>query len=398
MQSTTVSPVAPLTPALTAAFATVPDPRGARGKRFSLVAMLTLAVTAILANHLSELAIAEWGAAQSPAVRHALGFARGVTPHQTTVQRLFRALDPARLAQALTTGFAPATAAPRGTDAVAMDGKTLRGRLPFAPAGTAPIHLLTLYCQTTGAVLAHREIACTGDKAEAELTVAPALLAQINWAGRVLTGDALFCQRKLCQQVVDAGGDYLLVVKENQLTLRHDLATLFASRADAALRAASLPAWDMREATHTERGHGREEHRRLCASTELNDYLDWPHVAQVCTVERTWHDGKGTHTAARYLVTSLPPTVANAARLLTLTRGHWGIENGLHYVKDVTLQEDRSTLHVGAGPMVMAMLRDTAVSVLHRAGIRTIAARLRYHSTHPEAALALLGIPLPEHA
>jgi len=105
----------------------------------------------------------------------------------------------------------------------------------------------------------------------------------------------------------------------------------------------------------------------------------------------------GEHTATRYVVTSLPPAVADAARILTLTRGHWGIENELHYVKDVTLGEDASTLHKGAGPIVMAMLRDTAVSVLHRAGWRTIAARLRYHSTHPETALALCG-GLPEHA
>jgi len=398
MQSTTAPAAVPLSPALSAAFATIPDPRGARGKRFALVAMLNLAVTAILANHVSELAIAEWGAAQSRSLLHALGFVRGVTPHQTTVQRLFRALDPVCLARALTASFATSVPAARGQEAVAIDGKTLRGRLPFAPSGAAPIHLLTLYCQTTGAVLAQAEIAQTGDKAEAELTVAPALLAEIDWTGRVLTGDALFCQRTLCAQVVGAGGDYLLVVKENQATLRRDLATLFATRADATLSAATLPLWDMREVTQMERGHGRTEQRHLVTSTELNGYLDWPHLAQVCCLKRTWSDRKGTHTATRYLLTSLPPAVADAARLLVLIRGHWGIENGLHYVKDVTLREDASTLHAGAGPTVVAMLRDTAVTVLHRAGIPAVAARLRYHSTHPEAALALLGIPLSEHA
>jgi len=198
--------VAPVAPALSEAFATVPDPRGARGKRFSLVAILNLAVVAILANHRSELAIAEWGATQSPAILRALGFVHGVTPHQTTLQRLFCALDCALLARALTTCFVGTEAAARGTQAVAVDGKALRGRLPFAPTHAAPIHLLTLYCQTTGAVLAQHEIACTGEKAQAELTVAPALLAQIDWTGRVLTGDALFCQRPLCAQVVAAGG------------------------------------------------------------------------------------------------------------------------------------------------------------------------------------------------
>ena len=94
-----------------------------------------------------------------------------------------------------------------------------------------------------------------------------------------------------------------------------------------------------------------------------------------------------------------PRPSGRPARLLALKRGHWGsIENGLNYVKDVTLDEDRSLIRLGAGPTIMAMLRDTAVSVLRRAGWRTIAARLRYHSLHPDAALALLGITLPENA
>ncbi len=100
----------------------------------------------------------------------------------------------------------------------------------------------------------------------------------------------------------------------------------------------------------------------------------------------------------RYGNTSLPPDVADAARLLVLVRGHWQIENGLHYVKDVTLGENRSLIHTGNGPSIMAILRDTVVSVLHRAGWRTVAARLRYYSGHPKEALALLGIPLAENA
>ena len=134
MQSITASADVLPVPALAAAFATIPDPRGARGKRFSLVAMLNLAVAAILANHLSELAIAEWSAAHSPPILHALGFVRRVTPHQTTVQRLFRALDPVSLAHALTTCFDAAAPAPRGTQAVAMDGKAKARTAPVCPA------------------------------------------------------------------------------------------------------------------------------------------------------------------------------------------------------------------------------------------------------------------------
>lgn len=397
MQHTALCPLpATLLPLL----ATVPDPRRAQGRRFPLVAVLALALAAILANHRSELAIAEWGATQSADVIRALGFRKGKTPHQSTLQRLFRALAPAPLAAAFGQCFAPADVhgVARGSAGVAIDGKALRGLLSFVSADATPVHLLTAFCHTTGAVLAQQEIVAMGDKVAAELNAAPALIAQLDWHGRVLTGDALYCQRAVCRQVVDAGGDYLVIVKENQPALHRAIAVLFASRAAAALAAATLPARDLRQATTWDKGHGRVERRQLIASTELHDYLDWPAQAQVCMIERRWREGEQTHTAVRYAITSLPATLAPAARLLALVRGHWGIENGLHYVKDVTLGEDASTLHAGAGPIVMAILRDTVVSLIHRAGFRTVAARLRYHSTHPEAALALLGLTLSQNA
>src|SRR5262249_37119019 len=102
--------------------------------------------------------------------------------------------------------------------------------------------------------------------------------------------------------------------------------------------------------------------------------------------------------AVRYALTSLSPETADAGRLRMLARGHWQIENGVHYVKDVTLGEDRSTIRVGHGPSVMAILRDTVVSLLHRAGWRTIAERLRFFSGDVCAALAFLGIPLTQNA
>ena len=100
----------------------------------------------------------------------------------------------------------------------------------------------------------------------------------------------------------------------------------------------------------------------------------------------------------RYGVTSLPVTFAIPERILKLKRGHWGIENGLHYVKDVTMGEDKSTVHADHGPKIMAALRNTALSLLRRAGWSTIASRLRYNSLHPEAALAVLSLSLGKNA
>jgi predicted transposase YbfD/YdcC len=390
---------------LVAAFACLPDPRRPQGRRFPLAAVLALAVVALLANHLSVLAIAQWGKRQSRDVLVALGFPEGVTPHRTTVQRLFRRLDPLPLTAALTACFAPVPpqGRRRGSVGVAFDGKVQRGRLARADRPEYPIHMVSAVLHALGIVVAQVPLDHTGEKAEAEVSAAAALIGALDWSGQVMTGDALYCDDAVCTAVTDAGGERersepIVIVKENQATLLRAITTLFASRADAALSAASLPPWDMRAATTVDQGHGRVEVRHLVASTALNDYLAWSAVAQVMIIERTWWERGKRHEAVRYAITSLPPDAADARRLLALVRGHWQIENGLHYIKDVTLGEDRSTMRAGHGPSIMAMLRDTAVSVLHRAGWRTIAERLRFYSGDAPAALRLLGIPIGENA
>lgn len=400
MQSTArPCPVSASPRSLAAAFADVPDPRRAASVIYPVPAVLALAVAAILANHLSVLAIAEWGARQCPAVLAALGFPTERTPCQSTLQRLFRRLDGRALAAALTACFAPsgapATTAP-GTRGVAIDGKAQRGRLRFAGGG-CPIHALSAFCHDHGVVLAHEPIAGAAgtDKGEAELTVAPTLLGRIDWHGRVLTGDALFCQRSLCRQVRDAGGDYLLVLKENQGTRSRDIELLFDPPADVG----ALPLADRRAARTVETGHGRAmEVRELIAATDLTGYLTWPGLQQVVRLERTWREHGSRKRARHYGITSLAPAVADPARLLALKRGHWAIENRLHRRKDVNLGEDASLIHAGQGPTVMALLRDAAVSVLHRAGVRRVATRLRTHGQHPERAVALVVGPLPPGA
>lgn len=385
--------VAPLS--LLAAFAAVPDPRRQASVDYPLPAVLALAVVAVLARQLSQLAIAEWASRQDERVLAPLGFASGRTPCQSTLQRLFARLDPDRLIDALAAHFQP-PAAPdpevRGGQGVAIDGKAQRGRRRFQGGG-CPVHALVAFCHERGIVLAQEPIDSTTDKAEAELTVAPALVARLDWRGRVLTGDALFCQRRLCRQVLDAGGDYLLPVKENQPALLADLTLLF----DPPATVGALPLTDRREAVTIARGHGRtEERRHLVASTDLNQYLDWPGVAQVFRLERTWREQGQAKRQVHYGLTSLPPAVADPARLLALRRGHWQIENALHYTKDVTLGEDASLTHTGSGPTVMALLRDTALSLLRRAGHRAIASRLRAHADQPLAALLLVLAP-PTH-
>jgi predicted transposase YbfD/YdcC len=382
-------------------FATIPDPRSLQGLRYALPALLAAMLAALLTNHRSQLAAAEWLADQPPAIQTALGFRPGRIPHQSTFNRVLARVDPDYLAGALRQLFAAALPPPpaRGSQAVACDGKAQRGRLPFAPLvpGTAPVHEVSLYAPAPGVVLAAAPVVGTADKAAAELNTAPALLGQLAWRGRVLTADALFCQRSICEQVVAAGGDYLLTVKANQGHLFDTLQRWFAP--EPPRRYGYAPAvGDRRETATAEHTRGRLEIRYVVASADPAAVLDWPHVAQVFMVIRSWRCQGQVGQEIHWGVTSLPAGVADVARLLELRRGHWRIENSLHYIKDVTLGEDASLIHTGQGPANMSLLRDMVVSLVHAAGYERVASRLRYYGRHPEAALELCGIPLTENA
>ena len=221
---------------------------------------------------------------------------------------------------------------------------------------------------------------------QAELSVAPALLAALPLAGRVVTGDALYCQRALCAQIRAAQGDYLFVVKANQPTLLAEIALLFAQP----------PPGETFACAYTHGSHGsRCEERRLWASPALNAYLadllDWPDIQQVLRLERVCVERGETTRQVRYLITSLPPSVP-PHRLLALARGHWAIENRLHYVRDVTCGEDASTIRSGSAPEVMAALRSTHLALLRLAGWRNIAEAHRHYAWSAGQVLGLLGL------
>lgn len=170
-------------------------------------------------------------------------------------------------------------------------------------------------------------------------------------------------------------------MKENQPTLLQDIAAVWEG--------GPLP--PPQALQHGKHGN-RQETRRLWVSDVLVGYSDWPHLAQVCRMERqVYVKGKITSEVA-YAVTSLPPSAASPHRLLALWRGHWGIENRVHWVRDVTFDEDRSQVRTGAVPQVLAALRNLTISLLRLDHQPNIAAALRRHAAHPDEALALIGI------
>lgn len=143
-----------------------------------------------------------------------------------------------------------------------------------------------------------------------------------------------------------------------------------------------------------DRGHGRIEVRIIQTSTALNDYIEFPYVAQVCRIERMTYklNGEFMRSEVAYGITSLPPEKADAKRLLSLNRGHWCIENRLHWVRDVTFDEDRSQIRVGGGPRVMATLRNLAISLFRLHEVKNTAQALRKCSRNVETALNYVGL------
>ncbi len=227
-----------------------------------------------------------------------------------------------------------------------------------------------------------------GDAAhQAELSVVPAVLAELPLAGRIVTGDALYCQRAICQQVLAAQGDYLFVVKANQPELLEALVLLFDQP----------PLGECFGQAQSAGLHGdRYEERHLLVSTALTAYLrdelGWPAIRQVLRVERRCRQQGEMSCEMRYLITSLSAKVP-PRQLLALVRGHWWIENKLHYVRDVTMGEDACQVRSAAAPQVLAAWRRAAVALLRLNGWTTSAAGLREGAWRPGTVLRLLGLP-----
>jgi predicted transposase YbfD/YdcC len=371
-------------PPLIEVFAEIPDFRRCRGKRHPLPAILSLACCAMLCGYRSYSAIAEWGRNYGARIAHALGFTHN-TPCAATLHTVFRHVDrdavEAKLG-AWAEGVVVSTpgAPSAGEAAVALDGKTLRGS---RKQGAPGVHLLSALSHHLGLTLAQQAV----DDKTNEITQVETVLRQLVLKDRVVTMDALLTQRHVAQTIVDAGGDDVMTVKENQPQLRADIELVFALP----------PAGDRQEtARMVDIGHGRIEQRNITTSAALVGYSDWPGLAQVFELGRHVITQKTGQERAEvvYGVTSLRPERATPGRLLELVRGQWQIENKSHWVRDVTFDADRSQVRCGNIPQVMAALRNTAIGLLRWAGHTNIAAACRQLAAQPAQALALIGIVL----
>ena len=219
-----------------------------------------------------------------------------------------------------------------------------------------------------------------------EIGAMPDLLLDFIIEGSVFTIDALLTQRQIAQTIVDGKGDYVMIAKDNQPRLRDDIETLFADP-----DADKIFVED--HATATDKGHGRLERRTLQTSSALNDYLDWPGMQQVFRLDcktTIFKTGK-LRTQTVYGLTSLSAQHANADQLLKLNRGQWCIENGSHWIRDVTFGEDLSQVRNDHLPQVMAALRNCVISLLRLLHFRFIPDAFDHFAAHSSETLAVIG-------
>jgi predicted transposase YbfD/YdcC len=352
----------------------VPDPRDRRGIRYPLVPVLAIAVCAMLAGARSYQAIAEWAADAPPRLRARLGLP-GAVPDLATIWRVLTAVDPAALDAAAGAWVAAQLAGRRrpGTRVVvAVDGKTVRGAR--TADGAAP-HLLACLDHGTGVVLAQVAV----DGKTNEITMFTSLLGQAGDLREALvTADALHAQREHATWLAERGAHYLVTVEGNQPGLLRQLR--------------SLP-WKQVPAGHVQdgRGHGRIE-RRIVKAVTVAAGIAFPHAAQAIQVTRKSRSpgSRRWRTETSYAITSLPAAQARPGQLAAWIRGHWKIENQLHWVRDVTFGEDASTARTGTGPHVMAAIRNLVISILRLAGHAAIAAALRHAARDPARPFRLL--------
>jgi predicted transposase YbfD/YdcC len=327
--------------------------------------VLAVALCAVLAGARSFTAIGEWAANASQQVLAGLGVG-ACAPSESCVRRTLQNLEGERLDAILGEWAACHTGGFGVRRAVAVDGKTVRGsRSAQGPAR----HLMAAIDHHAGVVIGQVDVPGKTN----EIPMFSQLCDQIpDLEQVVVTADAMHCQKDHADYLVLArGAHYVLTAKGNQPALRHQL---------TALPWKEVPIGH----TSTSRGHSRVEQRTLKVVTVSTGIL-FPHAAQAIQITRRTRklNDKKWRIEIVYAVTSLTAAQATNAQLATWIRGHWCVENRLHWVRDVTFDEDRSQIRTGNGPRVMATLRNLAISLLRLAGATNIAQALRHHAWDP---------------
>jgi predicted transposase YbfD/YdcC len=327
-------------------FGDLVDPRTGNAQRHDLLEILLIALSATLCGAETCVDMALFGHAKEPFLRRFLKLPGGIPSHDT-FSRIFRLLDPDAF-EASFGRFVATFAHVGSSEVVAVDGKTAR-RSFDRKGGRRPLHMVSAWAVEQRLVLGQRKV----DGASNEIEALPELLALLALEGRIVTADAMHCQRATAQTILERGGDYCLALKGNQPALFDDV-RLWLDDPETAVEHAETVDGD----------HGRIETRRAVVAHDvawLAERHDFPGLAAVAKVTATREiDGTST-TASRYYLLS---TSLGAARLAEVVRTHWQIENRLHWVLDVVMDEDGSRARKDHAPENLARIRRFALNLL----------------------------------
>ena len=365
--------------------ATIPDPRKASGKRYPLKAMLTVVCVGLLCGYKSIYAISEWGPNYGESYLKKLGFNEHGYPAQASWYRVLRLVDVALVEEKLRKWLEALLETGETKQlGLSIDGKTLRVSKKM---GAKNCHLLSAVIHNLGVTVGQWPV----DEHTNEIGMMKTLLLDLALEGRVVTTDALLTQKDVTETIMDRGGDYILPIKGNQPETEAILAEWFDTPPARYEQPNQI-------AETVEKVHGRLVTRYIETSTVLNDYLDWPGIAQTfkLTRRRVIVPTGESSTQTIYGITSLSPEQASPRDLLTFIQQHWTVENKLHWVKDVTLDEDRCQLRTGYTHHLMALFRNLTLSLLRLHPRQAIASSLRSMAAQPDLAIDLVCLPVGE--
>lgn len=366
-----------------AEFSALDDPRNRREPQHRLMDIVTILLLAVISGADSMVAVETYGQRKQAWLETFLALPHGIPSHDT-FSRVLAQIDPQQL-QDCFLKWVSHLSETLELHLISIDGKTARGSYD-REQGISALHTVSAWASEHRLVLGQQTVAAKSN----EITAIPELLQLLDITGAIISIDAMGTQTKIAAQIIAQGGDYVLGLKGNQGNLHQSVKAFF--------KQAAANAWSDIDYSYTETvesGHHRMEHRQVWAvpldqGLDLSGRQRWKGLKTIVMVKRQRQLWNKTTTEVCYYITSVE---ADAALLARAIRAHWGIENSLHWVLDVTFRQDASRIRTGHGPANMAVVQHLCLNLLNQAPSKQSLAMKRYSAAldHHFALQVLLG-------